>query len=221
MLAGSEDRKFRMAWMVLRHLERSTAGPWGVQTAPPETTAFLSDTKLPFWWDGERREQDENKPQQNSSSSFPCRFVPPTLEPRCCSRKTAGCQPLHRRWDRQSAKAQRGVISFYFLSKIRINTFLLVAAFSNPSACSGFENLQLSHCSFLEHRLVCLIVPCLFESGEIKSWSKGHFLHTVTIGNKMRHPAELSIWFFRILKWVIFKLVNTNILKFNTNDSCN
>lgn len=52
----------------------------------------------------ERREQDKNKPQQNFSSSFPCRIVPLTLEPCCCSRKTAGYLLLRQSWDRQISK---------------------------------------------------------------------------------------------------------------------
>lgn len=102
----------------MRHLERSTAGPWGgVQTVPPKTTAFLSDTKVPFWWDGERREQDENKPQQNSTALSRVGSLPPLWSPTAAAGRPQGVS--------RSTGAEIGKVpkpnreSFLFISSLK------------------------------------------------------------------------------------------------------
>lgn len=127
-----------MSWTVLT----ASHGGW-TNTSPQNRFFWPLWLKTPILGGTERQEsKTKTIPSRIPVVFFPCRIIPPTLEPCCCSRKTAGCLPLHQSWDRQSAKAQQGAFFFffYFLSKIKINTF----------SDTSFQHVQgLKTCSYL------------------------------------------------------------------------
>lgn len=109
IIQAGRKRDREMSWTVFI----GSHGGWTNSTCQNRFFG-LSDSKFPFWVEQRGKRARLKQFPAEFQRFFPCRIIPPTLEPCCCSRKTAGCLLLHQSWDRQSAKAQQGAFFFKF-----------------------------------------------------------------------------------------------------------